>query len=305
MAAHVHIAFLIGVSLPRKLCVPPVVIGGVAGSGTRVVATLAKSLGAQLHGDHNLDCCSCTNPRGNWSNLQGFLAHLDCTRPWAVKCPDFLWRFAGLESAWPGAMLVQVVRDVRDVAFDSLLRRQYAGLAQDYASGVLSPALETLLGGAFEVNGTRVGTRAINLTKLQDSYRSHVWKASVWSALNLWAVKSVSSMVVRLEDSSSSATVQAFRERLMLSHASASSLVAATALESSISHALDSIAQDLGSRDRVTSSAADATREPLNHSWASNSSLCSQLSRIQAVEAAAVTAMSRFGYEALPSGTCG
>lgn len=274
-------------SLPPNTCSPPVIIGGIAGSGTRVAAALVKSLGFQLHGDHNLDCCPCTNPHGNWSNLWSYLGRIDCTQPWAVKCPDFLWRYAGLVQAWPGAMLVQVVRDVRDIAFDPLPRIQYSALARDYhsSSGVVSPTLHAQLQGLFPSNQS--GTPA--------------WKASVWTALNLWAANSLSASVLRLEDTHVQTTVHAFREKL-LSHAAAGSPTAASVLrDSSVSNALDRISHDLGNHVRVAS-----TNEPprlLNHSWASGS-LCLELLRIRAVEAVAITAMRRLGYQAVPGRTC-
>ena len=272
-----------------KHCAAPVAIGGVAGSGTRVVATAVRELGFQLHGDHNLDACDAAT---NWTTLWEYASRLDCRKPWAIKCPDLLWRWKRFSGAWPGLLRILVVRDVRDVAFDPVERIQYGELFKDYQQAGLAPRLQA----AFETARLRWPWPGPSMPE------PPAWKAALWSSLNVWAMHE-GAQTVRLEDMHSQDAI-AYLNSQLEAHVASQAACAKTgtglpgggATPGRVGAVLERLSRPLGNRDGTSTE----TGLTLNHTWAARR-LCSNLDQLRRVESIAAAAMQTFGYTRLPS----
>lgn len=139
--------------LPKQQ-LPPLVLTGVAGSGTRVLARAAQLLGFQLQGDSDLDArtaryvdhetiSALIRCRGSITGymhepscadlvseateklreaIDGYVKEygIDTSRPWALKTPHFVFMLPLLARLYPENMrVVTIVRDGRDVALDT------------------------------------------------------------------------------------------------------------------------------------------------------------------------------------------
>ena len=168
---------------------------------------------------------------------------LDCRKPWAIKCPDLLWRWKVFSGAWPGLLRILVVRDVRDIAFDPLERVQYKALFNDYREAGLASQLQA----TFETARLQWPWRRLSITK------SPEWKAAVWSSLNTWAIQE-GAQTVRVEDMHSQEAIASLDSKLKAHVASqASCAKPGTALPErgadGVHAALARLSRPLGNRD--------------------------------------------------------
>jgi len=279
----------VGIGDAWKQCTAPVMIGGVAGSGTRVVAAAVQELGFQLLGNDNLDACEAT---ANWTTLRKYASRLDCRQPWAIKCPDLLWRSQLFSGAWPDLLRILVVRDVRDIAFDPVERLQYRELFHDYQEAGLGSQVQV----AFETAGLRWPWPWSSMPQ------SHTWKAAIWSSLNMWAMN-WGAQTVRLEDMHSREAIARLNSKLEAHVASQASCSKAGKLPASrrgtttarLGAVLDRLSRPLGNRDGNSTEMG----QTLNHSWGHR--LCLNLDQIRRVESTAAAAMQAFGYTSLPA----
>ena len=132
---------------------PPLLLTGVAGSGTRVLARAAQLLGFQLQGDSDLDARTaryvdhetisalirCRGSTTGYVNeptcadlvneateklreaIRSYVKEygIDTSKPWALKTPHFAFMLPLLARLYPENMrVVTIVRDGRDVALD-------------------------------------------------------------------------------------------------------------------------------------------------------------------------------------------
>lgn len=138
------------VRIPSARVSSPLVIGGAGGSGTRVVARIARLGGRYMGADRNASEDAMPFARFDWDwglrylksgpspemsrrfeeTVSEHLAGRDGEGPWGWKHPHSYLLLPFLRDRFPGLCFIHVVRDGRDVAFSENRNqvRRYGGL---------------------------------------------------------------------------------------------------------------------------------------------------------------------------------
>jgi hypothetical protein len=229
---------------PSPSVLPPLIVTGFAGSGTRIVALAVQQLGFQIGGNANMDaslnatlgtdvimsllaCMGSTTAYAHHAPCahlvrdarrklqQGIDIYtrtfaIDVTRPWALKSPRFLFLLPLLASLYPKRLrVVTMVRDGRDIALDDTPQAydMYMTLFPRFAALQHKEACEQLLPPGLSSNdscGSSQGRSVLQRVALWQHTMESAWTYMREDALSM--PNFVVAHFIRLEDVSSTDT---------------------------------------------------------------------------------------------------